>query len=264
MKKQYIRLGLTIAALTALFTLSSNSNGPGGNRTGAPGSSGDCSGCHGSTTDPSADIRVTISDEGSPVTQYEPNKTYDIELRAAGNSSKMGFQISIINSKNTVAGSLSAASGNGTNVYNSGSQQIWGHNRSATGAKLNTWSAKWTAPETATGDVRIFSAVILSNANGNNNGDYFHKFTTTVTEAQTNASTLITKSQNAIIVNPVGDVLHFQKSIKQGFIWDAKGQLVQKIENNQNHNVDKLPAGVYHVNFVNADGGTGATRFVKN
>lgn len=264
MKKQYIRFGLTIVALTALFTLSSNSNGPGGNRTGAPGSSGDCSGCHGSSTDPTANISLTISDGGSPVTTYEPNKTYDIELKAAGNSSKMGFQMSIINNKNTVAGSLSTQSGNNTNVYTSGSQQIWGHTRPGTGSKLYTWTAKWTAPASSTGDIRIFSTLILSNSNGNNNGDYFHKFTTNIGEAQTNQSTTIAKNQNGIIGNPVNDMLNFQKPIKRGFIWDAKGQLVQKIENQQNYNVADLPAGVYHVNFVDADGGVGATRFVKN
>lgn len=263
MKKQYIRFGLTIAALTALFTLSSNSNGPGGNRTGAPGSSGDCSGCHGSAADPTADIRITISDGGSPVTVYEPNKTYDIELTAAGNSSKMGFQVSFIKSNNTAAGSLSTTSGNGTSVYNSGSQQIWAHTRPGAGSKLNTWSAKWTAPETATGDVRIFSALILSNSNGTNGGDYFHKLTTTIEEAKTNQNNSLSKSQNKIIENPVSEILNFQNTIKQGFIWNAKGQLVQKIEYNRSHNVSNLPQGVYHVNFVNADGGIGAARFIK-
>ena len=264
MKKQYIRFGLTIAALTALFTLSSNSNGPGGNRTGAPTSSGDCSGCHGSAADPTADIRITILDGGSPVTVYEPNKTYDIELTAAGNSSKMGFQVSVINVNNTAAGSLSTTSGNGTSVYNSGSQQIWAHTRPGTGSKLNTWSAKWTAPETATGDVRIFSALILSNSNGTNGGDYFHKFTTTIGEAQTNQNASKSKNQNAIIENPVSNIINFKNAIKQGFIWNSKGQFVQKIEHDQSHNVSDLPAGVYLLNFVNADGSTGATRFIKN
>jgi hypothetical protein len=264
MKIQYIRFGLTILALTALFTLSSSSNGPGGNRTGAPGSSGDCSGCHGSATDPSANISVTISDNGSPVTAYEPNKTYDITLIAAGNSSKMGFQMSIINNKNTVAGSLSTASGNGTNVYNSGNQQIWGHTSPGTGSSLNSWSAKWTAPASATGDVRIFSTIILSNSDGKNGGDYFHKFTTTIGEAQTNQNASKSKNQNAIMENPVSNILNFKNAIKQGYIWNSKGQFVQKIEHDQSHNVSDLPAGVYFLNFVNADGSTGATRFIKN
>ena len=255
---------LTIAALTALFTLSSSSSGPGGNRTGAPGSSGDCSGCHGSAVDPTANVTLTILDGGTPVTAYEPNKTYDVKLIAAGNSTKMGFQMSFINDKNTVAGSLSTQSGNGTEVYNSGNQQIWGHTTPGIGTVNNTWSAKWTAPASATGDVRIFSALVLSNSNGSNGGDYFHEFTTTIDEALTNQNASISKNQNTIIENPVSNTLNFRNSIKQGFIWDSKGQFVQKIEHLQSFSVSDLPAGVYHVNFVNADGSTGASRFIKN
>ncbi len=264
MRKQIIGFVLTIATLTALFTLSSSSNGPGGNRTGAPGSSGNCSGCHGSAVDPTANVSLTILDGGTPVTTYEPNKTYDVKLIAEGNSTKMGFQISFINDKNTVAGSLSTQSGNGTDVYNSGNQQIWGHTSPGTGTGKITWSAKWTAPASATGDVRVFSALVLSNSNGTNGGDYFHKFTTTIGEAPTNQNASISKNQNTIVENPVSNILNFRNAIKQGFIWDAKGQFVQKIEHHQSHNVSDLPAGVYHVNFVNADGSTGATRFIKN
>jgi hypothetical protein len=264
MKKQIMGFVLTIAALTALFTLSSSSSGPGGNRTGAPGSSGDCSGCHGSAVDPTANVTLTIFDGGTPVTSYEPNKTYDVKLIAAGNSTKMGFQMSFINDKNSVAGNLSTQSGNGTEVYTSGNQQIWGHTSPGIGTVNNTWTAKWTAPASSTGEVRIFSALVLSNSNGSNGGDYFHKFTTTIGEAQANQNASISKNQNAIIENPVSNTLNFRNPIKQGFIWDAKGQFVQKIELLQSHSVSDLPAGVYHVNFVNTDGSTGASRFIKN
>lgn len=262
MKKHYLRFAFITGIAIVSISLSSNSNGPGGNRTGAPGSSGDCSGCHGSSTDPSGEIILSILENGTKITQYQPGKTYDIEFVAKGSSSKMGFQLSAVNASNQKAGSITNAV-SGTETYNSGNQQIWGHTSPGSSANMNTWTAKWTAPESGTGEVRFFTVAILANSDGKNGGDYFKKENFSLTEeVQSNINRAIV-SANRIKHNPVNENLHLEKAIKNGYIWDAQGKLISKFENTAQLDVSHLKSGVYHINFINIDGSTGADRFVK-
>lgn len=263
MKNKYIHIGLVASSVILSLSLLSNSNGPGGNRTGAPGSSGDCSGCHGANPDPTGEIILSVMENGTKVTQYQPGKTYDLELLIKGNSSKMGFQLSAINDKNTVSGSISQTS-SGTQAYNSGNQQIWGHSSPGTSANSNTWTAKWTAPSNNSGDVRMFIAAILANSNGNNNGDYFLKQTFTLSEEAQNSIAKTSDFRNSIIQNPITDILYLKNTIKEAYIWDNQGKMVLKFVNSSQVNLQKLSPGVYNLNYTNTDGSTGSGRFVKN
>ena len=262
MKKYYLRSLLIAGIAIVSISLSSNSNGPGGNRTGAPGSSGDCSGCHGSANDPNGEVILSVLENGTKITQYQPGKTYDLEFVAKGSSSKMGFQLSAVNAGNQKAGNISNAI-SGTETYGSGNQQIWGHTSPGSSANLNKWTAKWTAPEIGTGEVRFFTASILSNSNGNNSGDYFLKETFSLSEEAQNSSRKITRNANKIKQNPVDDFIYLQNAIKKAYIWDAQGKLISKFENTAQFDASQLKSGVYHINFINTDGSTGADRFVK-
>lgn len=262
MKKTYLRFAFIAGVAIVSISLSSNSNGPGGNRTGAPGSSGDCSGCHGSATDPNGEIILSVLENGTKITQYQPGKTYDLEFVAKGSSSKMGFQLSAVNASNQKAGSITNAV-SGTETYNSGNQQIWGHTSPGSSANLNTWTAKWTAPESGTGEVRFFTVAVLSNSDGKNGGDYFKKENFSLSEESQNSSRKITQTANKIKQNPVGDFIYLQIAIKKAYIWDAQGKLISEFENTAQCDVSHLKSGVYHINFINTDGSTGADRFVK-
>jgi hypothetical protein len=262
MKKYYLRFAFITGVAIVSISLSSNSNGPRGNRTGAPGSSGDCSGCHGSTADPNGEVILSVLENGAKITQYQPGKTYDLELVAKGNSSKMGFQVSAINASNQKAGVVSAVI-SGTEAYNSGSQQIWAHTQPGITPNSSKWTAKWTAPESATGDVRFFTAVILSNSNGNNGGDYFMKNTFTLSEEVQSSTQKMHVTTNRIKQNPVGDFIYLENTIKAAYIWNGQGKLIAKFENSARFNVEDLMPGIYHINFINTDGSTGADRFVK-
>ncbi len=263
MKNKYIHLGILSISVILSLSLLSNSNGPGGNRTGAPGSSGDCSGCHGANPDPTGEITLSVMENGTKVTQYQPGKTYDLELLIKGNSSKMGFQLSAINNDNTASGSISQTSA-GTQAYNSGNQQIWGHSSPGTSANSNTWTAKWTAPAEGSGDVRMFMAAVLSNSNGNNSGDYFIKQTFTIAEESQNSNLKTAKNKNGIIQNPVNEILHLKSTIKQGYIWDNQGKMVLKFSNSSLASLQNLSPGVYNLNYINTDGSKGSGRFVKH
>lgn len=262
MKKYYLRFAFIAGVAIVSISLSSNSNGPGGNRTGAPGSSGDCSGCHGSAADPNGEVILSVLENGTKITQYQPGKTYDLEFVAKGNSSKMGFQLSAVNASNQKAGSIANVA-SGTEAYNSGNQQIWAHTSPGTSANLNKWTAKWTAPETGTGNVRFFTATILSNSNGNNSGDYFKKETFTLSEEAQSNSHNVSASYNGIVQNPANEVVNLKKAIVKAYVWDAQGKLISKYENTSQLDVSHLKSGVYHINYINTDGSTGADRFVK-
>jgi hypothetical protein len=68
---------------------------------------------------------------------------------------------------------------------------------------------------------------------------------------------------NRIKQNPVGDFLYLENTIKAAYIWNGQGKLIAKFENSARFNVEDLMPGVYHINFINTDGSTGADRFVK-
>jgi len=257
MNKNYIKFGAIIGTLIVSFSMLSSSNGPGGNKTGAPGSSGNCSGCHGNTPSNIGIIRVKIIDNGTQVTTYVPGKTYDLELNILG-SDKTGFQLSAINDQNKAAGTISNNS-SGTQVYNSGSQQIWGHNTPGSGL----WTAKWTAPEANTGSVIFYVAAVLADGNGKNSGDYFNTFNVEITEESSNRNENVLKSPNQLIQNPVGNQLTLQHPVKSAYIWNSEGKLIGKFFHSNQFEVGNIAPGVYHLNYVNENGSTGFTRFIK-
>ncbi|MBM3938430.1 MAG: hypothetical protein FJ333_07245, partial [Sphingomonadales bacterium] len=76
----------------------SNSNGPGGDRTGAPGSSGNCSSCHGGSAALGGDLVITAVDiaTASTVTTYAPGKKYTIGVKMGGTSTRKGFQATVL------------------------------------------------------------------------------------------------------------------------------------------------------------------------
>lgn len=232
----------------ALITLTSNSNGPDSNRTGAPGSSGNCGACHGNNADATANISIEISDNGTPVSQYVPGKTYDLNLKATGNSSKIGFQLTLINSSNKTAGSITNTP-SGTTVQNSAGQQYWGHSTPGSG----NWSAKWTAPAAGTGDVRIFACLVLSNSNGNNGGDYVNTVNTLLTEESTN-SINTTQKHHVSFVNPVGSILTFKNTVKNVVIWNNQGKVVKKFQIGNEFPTDDIPSGNYYIQYQTSEG----------
>jgi len=261
MKNKYIHLSILASSVIVSLSLLSNSNGPGGNRTGAPGSSGDCSGCHGANPDPTGEITLSVMENGTKVMQYQPGKTYDLELLIKGNSSKMGFQLSAINNSNKVSGNISETV-SGTQAYNSGNQQVWAHTSPGTSANSNTWTAKWTAPAAGSGDVRMYIASILANSNGNNSGDYFIKKTFTLSEESQNNTENKYQVANRILQNPIVENLYLEKVIKEAFIWDNQGKMVLKFSNASQVDLTKLSPGIYNLNFINPDGTHGSGRFV--
>jgi hypothetical protein len=251
---------LTIIALSSLYTiLSSNSTGPGGNRSGSPGSSGNCSACHGASDDKNAQITLEITKDGNSVEKFIPGNTYDLKLKASASSTKIGFHLTAVNENNTGAGTFSNESA-GTQTYMAASsQQIWSHTTPGNG----TWTCKWTAPSTPT-KVRFFSSLVLSNGNGNNSGDLVNSVNWELEAEESNATPFVGKGTNKLLGNPSFDKILFEDQVQWLTIWNLNGQMVfSSTTSGTVFDVSSLNNGIYQLCFQNSDGKTQTLSWVK-
>ncbi len=173
MKKKITRVyALFWAVLAGSLFLSFNSNPP-DDRTGAPPSFTTCAsatgGCHSGGTGTG---NVTIA--GLPAT-IDPNTTYPISVtvtRTNSNPLKGGFQMVVLDDNNDNIGTLSNPGANST-TQSSGGRTFFEHNPAVLfgGSDDITFTVDWTSPATGTGGVTMYSAALLANNNGSNDGD---------------------------------------------------------------------------------------------
>src|SRR5687767_4640195 len=174
MSKKYSILALLAGIL--LF-LSFSSNPPNG-RTGAPGD-GLCSDCH-TLNGATQDGEITVA--GMPASII-PNTAYTLTMTSSnpnGIAELAGFQLTILNSNNTIAGSITSPSA-GSTVQTSSGRQYWEHNPAQPypGSNMVTWTATWTAPNMpANTTITIYAAGNIANGNGSSTGDRIDVFTT--------------------------------------------------------------------------------------
>lgn len=224
MKKQ-ILLSIAAAGMTGLMIMS-NASGPAagsaGNRTGAKGSTANCStgGCHGTLTGVSG--RIWVDSAGTPVTQYTAGKTYNIKVVGQHASlTKWGFQFA------AVSGTGSAQVQAGTFGTSLPAQVA---NRTLSGLNLIEQSSTlsvvspadsfvksftWTAPTSGVGDITLYLTVNAVNGNGSDgSGDGSTNVTKTLTLYTPPASSVGNVANNISISaypNPVmGGDLHLQ------------------------------------------------------
>ena len=152
----------------------SNSSGAGAvqgvDRTGSPLGSGSCASCHNSGSfDP--DISLALLDEGLVVSEYQPGKTYQLEVKvtaSAGTPSAYGFQ----------AVALSGANNNGAGVFGNlsegiqlsainGRDYVEQSRRSTEG----TFVVDWTAPVADVGEISFYASGNAADGGGGSGGD---------------------------------------------------------------------------------------------
>lgn len=235
------------SVFTLTLTLSSNANGPGGNRTGSPGSSGNCGSCHGGGNF-NGSLKAGIVEIGDTnfITTYTPNKVYEFYVNSKGTSTKKGFQATILKSDQSAAGILAATAPTGTNTYSSGTKKIWGHTTpSATGV----WRMQWTAPAAGSGDLIAYSACVLANSNGNDNGDQAITTSKTITEAVAGQEN-IQKPKIKLLGNPVSKQVVISENALYMAIWNNAGQIVAKSYDSNICDVRKLATGTYYLQVL--------------
>jgi hypothetical protein len=260
--KKHIRTTLAIIAGAILVVVnSSNASGPGGDRTNAPGSSGNCSACHGGTANLGGDIVVTVIDKStaSAATEYTPGKTYTIGIKMGGTSIKKGFQATVINSSNAGIGTMSGNS-TGTSIYASGNRSICGHNTPGIGV----WYFDWTAPATASGTVSIYASGVVSNASGNDNGDQVVKTSLRFpAAASSNINSLANFNSFSVYPNPASHEIKFSAKVSKVTIMSQNGKVVFSGNNIDHVNIENLSNGLYFVNAIAENQTAICKQFIK-
>jgi hypothetical protein len=261
MNKKHFRIGLLSLTISLVATaVLSNASGPGGDRTGAPGSSGTCSGCHGGTAALGGDIVITALDVASTktVTTFEPGKKYTIGIKMGGTSLRKGFHATVLDATNKGVGTMNNPS-TGSTIYASGTRTIASHNTPG----LGVWYFDWTAPTTSVGDVTIYAAGVVSNANNNNNGDQVVKTTLVLT-----APVSLVKNNTAPVMaaypNPCTDMLTLSQALHSVQVIDMNGSTVMKLESATSINTASLAHGQYFIVAKDAQEKMVHFRFVKN
>ncbi len=165
------RIYYVFALLAGMTLIISWSGNPPDGKTGAPGD-GLCSDCHslgGGTQDGS--IVVT----GFPST-ITPSTAYVLTITNSnpnGQAVKAGFQMTVLNSSNNIAGNLTSPSPNST-VTPSGGRQYWEHNpaQNYPGNNMVAWNVTWTSPSGPPDElITYYAAGNVANGNNNSSGD---------------------------------------------------------------------------------------------
>lgn len=150
-----------------------NAGGASPGKTGAPGEA-NCTQCHaGSVQDGTAENLLVISQGGNPVSSYTPGQQYNVNLSMMSNPVKRGFQATVLNSSNVMAGSFTGIAGN-TSINGSSKKYANHTSTSNTSSAAPSWNWTWTAPAAGTGDVTFYVATNKTNNNGNDNGDIIY------------------------------------------------------------------------------------------
>ncbi len=155
----------------SLLYLSSYSSGPSGrseDATGSPLTTTACTTCHnGGNFSPTT--AISILDGGSSVSDYEPGKTYTLQLSttAENSPSGYGFQAVVLDATNGNAGSFGAAPAS-FRVSTLNSREYFEHSSSQSSS---TVEVEWTAPAAGTGDVTVYVGANAIDGGGSTAGD---------------------------------------------------------------------------------------------
>ncbi len=165
------RIYLLLLCLVSMTVLVSYDDNPPDGKTGAP-NEGLCTDCHsldGGTQDGS--IVVT----GFP-TVIEPSTAYFLTITNSnpnGVADMGGFQVTILNSNNAKAGSMSAPGMNSA-LQSSGGRQYWEHRPALVypGDNMLSWTVTWTSPAGPPNTtITCYAAGNVTDNNGDNDGD---------------------------------------------------------------------------------------------
>lgn len=255
MRKNYI-ITFSCAVLSGLILMSSSS-GLSEDRTNAPSSNGNCSGCHsGGNFNALMTIAVTKKGSLAQVSSYQPDSVYTVAVSVATITSlKKGFQATILNSNNQKSGDMSNA-GSGCSIQTIGSRQMAGHN---SGSSLGVWTFDWKAPSTPVSpnsDITIYASGNATDSKSNTTGDQTLTTSKTLSLSGT-ASTFNTEMSLSVYPNPAADAVYLPEgSIFQNLI-DISGKTVEVSVDGEKVNLSNIAQGFYFVRYsINGNGYT--------
>lgn len=263
------------AVVTAILLWLANAAGPGNvqgiDRTGSPLSPGACDACHsGGNFAPT--VTAELLDAGTPVTQYQPNKSYTLRVRvtaASGTPTRYGFQaVALTDTTNTSAGTFGTAPTGFRKTTIVGRIYV----EHSTPRTNTTMDFPWTSPATLGEEIRFYAAGIAANNNSNSSGDAGAQLSAPLVLTPLVSSSNDIASEKfglKILGNPIGDQLSIRMqasvsgdyrftlmSLNGSTLWNREIYLAQG-DHSLNFDAAALPGGVYILQVSNGVNTTG-------
>ncbi len=277
MKKRFLLLPLFGAF--AYLTLSSDSNGPGGNKTGSHGGSASCGSCHGNSATSGVTLSFVLDSAGTPVTRYKPGMSYTLKMTGTNTTSnnlpKFGMQMSMVSgsgSSSVNAGTFSGLPA-GTATHTSSGITILEHTQrlspaSGTGATGTTYevSVTWTAPVAGTGTVSVYGILNAVNTSPSSDdaGDKWNTGNASFTELPASNVGVNNVAAAAINVypNPVSNMFTVAGVNGTVQVFDVNGKMIATVAVNNTATIDASgwANGMYILSVNNA--GTTTTKTI--
>jgi hypothetical protein len=269
MKKRFLLLPLIGAFV--YVTMSSDSNGPGGNKTGSRGATAGCGSCHGNSATSGITVSFELDSAGVPVTRYKPGMTYTLKMTGTNTTSNTlpmyGTQLSVVSgsgSSSVNQGHFSSLPTN-TDTFHTSSPfvNILEHRAklspaSGTGASGTTYvvSVGWTAPAAGTGTVTAYGVINAVNDNNNDGtSDKWNAGSASFTELPSNVGVNnVAASAINVYPNPVSSILNVTGVNGSVQVFDVNGKLISSVSVNNTVAIDASgwANGLYFVSINNA------------
>lgn len=253
---KYIISTLFVGTLILIASESlTNSSGPGGGDTNAPGET-NCTRCHTGTLITSGsnwnNLKMSNNFTGGG---YIPDSTYDLTVEyTQSGKSKWGFQITILDKDNKKVGTLTSKGNRNQKRTKtiSGAQREYIEHTSTGTASTSTgktdWTFEWKAPSSNLGDLTAY--VVVNAANGSGTGGdqiYAKKFTLSPSSLLPTASA--TASDTVVCEGTTVNFTGSATSSPTGWDWDIDGGSPNS-STSQNPKAVFNKAGEYKVTLI--------------
>jgi len=239
-----------ISVITISFTTFYPSGSPGG-YTNSPLDGHNCTTCHpGTATQVNSYITTDIPSGG-----YFGGFTYNITVSYTG-SGKKGFELTCEDDNNVKVGILHT--GTGTKMTNA--MHALTHS-SAKSSNTATWNFTWTAPESGTGNVTFYSALVV--------GEPHVKYCSlSVNESTTGLNALKQQLDFNVYPNPAINNIRIQTNNdneKRLDFFNSSGVLCKsvKITKARDVNLSDMASGIYSIS-LNDHGKITTRKLIKN
>lgn len=215
--KKYIYSIIFISGLLIIIAAAPKSSGPPGCHANEMPNKYNCTTCHNDYPLNSGLANITFEVEGLD-TGYIPGQNYKINISIQkSNLLAAGFQFIALqdNDFNTSPGTITLTQPSRTQKVDDKNphlhvcklmQKVWvehtydGHLNETEGQ--NSWSFNWKAPENSVGDITFYLAVLESDFNGEESGDYVYSKSISVPALTTTSNKSNNESLNDLIIFP--------------------------------------------------------------
>jgi hypothetical protein len=179
-------------------------------KTGAPGES-NCTGCHAGTAQDGSTVNsLIILDGATPITNYAPGMSYSATLTLNTMNIMEGFQVTVLDGSNNMAGSFVAQTGSTSTSTGTNGRAYATHTTTSNTAANPLWLWTWNAPATDMGPVTFYIASNIANGNSLPSGDVIYLSQhvlgsaaglNDVTDESINFSAGYASNENKVIIN---------------------------------------------------------------